>query len=130
MPTYTYESTETGERFDFLQKMDEPRYTNHPETGEALERVIVSGAAIRYNGIREHVKVNKKLPAATACGCASNSALAQQMFANSRETPRYGSVDSRRNVTGGVRGQKHNNHSHGHGSSGGHSHGPGCGHNH
>lgn len=124
MPTYTYQSVETGEQFEFVQKMDEPRYTEHPETGEELIRVIVSGATIRYNGIREHVKVNKKLPAATACGCASNAALAQQMFANSRETPRYGSVASRRTVTGGVSTQKHSScgHSHGHGSSCGHKH--------
>ena len=65
MPIYTYESVETGERFDFTQKMDEPRYTSHPESGEEMIRVIVAGFSIRYNGIREHVKVNKKLPAAT-----------------------------------------------------------------
>lgn len=132
MPIYTYESTATGERFDFMQKMADPRYTQHPETGEELVRVIVPGVSIRYNGIREHVKVNKKSPAATACGCASNSALAQQMFANSRETPRYGSIDSRRTVTGGVSEQKHSSHSHSHGSGCGHSHshGSSCGHNH
>jgi predicted nucleic acid-binding Zn ribbon protein len=124
MAVYTYESVETGERFDFVQKMDDTRYTEHPDTGEQLIRVIVSGVAIRYNGIRNHVQVNKKLPAATACGCASNAALAQQMFSNSRETPRYGSVASRRTVTGGVSRQKQGSSSHSH------THGPGCGHKH
>ena len=124
MPTYTYESIETGEHFDFTQKMDEPRYTHHPESGEEMVRVIVAGMAIRYNGIREHVKVNKKLPAATACGCASNSALAMQMFKNTRETPVYGSVASRRTVTGGVSSKSPSScgHSHGQGTSCNHKH--------
>ena len=58
MPIYTYESVETGERFDFTQKMDEPRYTSHPDSGEEMIRVIVAGFSIRYNGIREHVKAS------------------------------------------------------------------------
>jgi predicted nucleic acid-binding Zn ribbon protein len=126
MPTYTYESVETGERFDFTQKMDEPRYTSHPESGEEMVRVIVAGVSIRYNGIRSHVNVNKKLPAATACGCASNVALAKQMFQNTRETPAYGSVSSRRTVTGGVTASPKlsggKSHSHSHGSSCNHKH--------
>lgn len=117
MPTYTYESIETGQRFEFIQKMEEPRYTHHPDSGEEVVRVIVAGVAIRYNGIREHVKVNKKLPAATACGCASNAALAKQMFENSRETPVYGSVASRRTVTGGVSSKKQSSCDHSHGGS-------------
>lgn len=46
MPTYVYESIaragETPERFEFEQKMSDPRLTHHPETGVSLRRVLTA----------------------------------------------------------------------------------------
>ena len=118
MPTYTYEVISTGERFEVSQKMADAKLECHPESGLPVRKILVAGTAIRYTGLREHVKVNKALPAATACGCASNSALAKQMFANSRTTPKFGSIESKRTVVGGVAMKSSSPH--------GHSHSGGC----
>ncbi|WP_037341001.1 FmdB family zinc ribbon protein [Saccharospirillum impatiens] len=120
MPTYTYRAADSGEIFEIFHSMNDAVLSQHPETGEAIERVITSAPALHMKGLKKHVQVNYKSAAATACGCASNVALAQQMYTNSRETPRYGSVSSRRTVHGGISTSK----------GGGHSHGGGCGHNH
>ena len=125
MTQYTYESLETGEEFIIEHRMTEPAMTHHPETGEAIQRLITGAPAVHVKGLKSHVRVNYRSPAATACGCASNAALAKQMFHNSRQTPRYGSTDSKKTVPGGV------NKSSGCGHSHSHSHGKGkCGHKH
>ncbi len=44
MPTYVYEVVredgERGERFEVIQQISEPALTEHPETGEPVQRVI------------------------------------------------------------------------------------------
>lgn len=53
MPTYVYETIpkagEAPERFEFQQRMSDPPYKNHPETGAPLRRVFtapfIGGAA-------------------------------------------------------------------------------------
>lgn len=44
MPTYVYEVINQdgtpGERFDVIQRMSDPILTTHPETGEAVRKVI------------------------------------------------------------------------------------------
>lgn len=132
MPTYTYRATDSGEIYELFHSIHDPALTSHPETGESLERVIMGAPALHMKGLKKHVQVNYKSAAATACGCASNVALAQQMYSNSRETPVYGSVSSRRTVHGGVSSGSAKGHSHSHGGSCGQSHGSGgsCGHKH
>lgn len=132
MPTYTYRATDSGEIYEISHSIHEATLTEHPDTGESLERVILGAPALHMKGLKKHVQVNYKSAAATACGCASNVALAQQMYSNSRETPAYGSVSSRRTVHGGVTTGPIGGHSHSHGGSCGHNHGSGgsCGHKH
>lgn len=46
MPTYVYETIpnagEAPQRFEFQQRMSDPPYTQHPETGAALRRVFTA----------------------------------------------------------------------------------------
>ncbi|MHA7880253.1 MAG: FmdB family zinc ribbon protein [Saccharospirillum sp.] len=134
MPTYSYRGVESGEVFSISQSMNDAALEQHPDTGEAIVRIIKSAPALHMKGLKKHVQVNYKSPAATACGCASNVALAQQMYANSRETPKFGSVQSKKTVHGGLVTGSSGGHSHGHshGGSCGHNHGSGgsCGHKH
>ncbi|HSG02231.1 MAG TPA: hypothetical protein VLA39_00740 [Marinobacterium sp.] len=122
MPTYNYQSVETGEIFRIEHSVHDAALAAHPETGEEIKRVIMGAPAVHIPGLKKHVRVDYKSPAATACGCASNVALAQAMYKNSRETPTYGSLNSKRTVTGGVVSKSSCGHSH--------SHGGGCGHKH
>ena len=134
MPTYNYRAIESGEIFKISQGVSDTALETHPETGETIERVILSAPALHIKGLKKHVRVDYKSPAATACGCASNVALAQQMYTNSRETPRFGSIQSKKTVHGGITTGSSSGHSHGQGHGGGcgHSHGSGgsCGHKH
>jgi len=119
MPYYTYESLlDDKDRFEFEQRMNDDPFTHHPQSGEPIRKIIVPGVAIRVSGLKRSAKVNKLSPAATACGCASNAALAEAMFANSRTTPRYGE----RPKKSGPRGSSHGSQSHGGHSCSGHKH--------
>ncbi|MFC3854251.1 hypothetical protein ACFOSD_13285 [Salinispirillum marinum] len=130
MPTYHYRAVDSGEIFEIFHGMNDGAMDHHPETGEAIERIIASAPALHMKGLKKHVQIDYKSPAATACGCASNVALAKQMYSNSRETPRYGSIQSKKTVHGGI--VTGGSHGHSHGSGCGHSHGAGesCGHKH
>lgn len=131
MPTYSYRVVETGEVFNITQSIHDTALNQHPETGEAVVRIIKSAPALHMKGLKKHVQVDYKSPAATACGCASNVALAQQMYSNSRETPKFGSIQSKKTVNGGLTSSKSSGHSHGGGGCGhDHSHGSSCGHKH
>ena len=117
MPYYVYESlTDSDRRFEFQQSIHDDPFTEHPETGEPMKKIIVAGASIRLQGIKKSTKVNKLSPAATACGCASTAAL--DMLGMSKTTPRYG--DKAKSVVAG----------HSHGKGHGHQHGGSCGHKH
>ena len=72
MPVYVYESLDGMKRYEFLQKMNAVPYRVHPETGESIKRVIASGITIKTQGLRKAAKVNKRSPAATACGCVGH----------------------------------------------------------
>lgn len=41
MPIYVYEVRSTGEQFEVHQSMKDDALTQHPETGEAVRRVIL-----------------------------------------------------------------------------------------
>ena len=74
MPTYVYEtipidSTVEPRRFEVFQSMiDEPLQTD-PTTGEPVRKIITGGIGLRVPGLKRSTVVDKKSPAATACGC-------------------------------------------------------------
>jgi len=132
MPAYSYKSLETGEIFKITHSVHDDALSVHPETGEKIMRIITGAPAVHVVGLKKHVQVDYKSAAATACGCASNVALAKQMYSNTRETPSFGSLDSKKTVTGGLRSGSSSSHSHGGGGGCGHNHAPGqsCSHGH
>lgn len=51
MPVYVYKNLTTGETFEVEQRITEPAWTEHPETGEPLQRVIQPvGIAFKGSG--------------------------------------------------------------------------------
>jgi putative FmdB family regulatory protein len=124
MPTYSYRATDSGEVFEISHSIHDSALSHHPDSGESIERIITAAPALHMKGLKKHVQVNYKSAAATACGCASNVALAKQMYTNSRETPLFGSIDSKKTIHGGIATSSGASHSHSHGT------GSGCGHNH
>ncbi|MBF0279660.1 MAG: hypothetical protein HQM13_17820 [SAR324 cluster bacterium] len=112
MPFYDYESlSNKGSRFELHQSIHDDPLTRHPESGEPIKKIIAAGSAIRIPGLKRSTVVNKLSPAATACGCASNAALAASVLSGNSPTPRYSEPGNTRQLGG--RSYKH------------HSHGPG-----
>lgn len=124
MPFYVYQSLEDAERrFEFKQSIHDAAFTEHPESGEPIRRIIVPGVVVHQRGIKKSTKVNKKSAAATACGCASTAVL--NSLGMGKTTPRYGEVTPMSHA-GHHHGHSHNHahsHSHGGGACHGHSHG-------
>ncbi len=51
MPVYVYRNLETGETFEYTQRISEPALTAHPETGQPVKRVIQPvGIAFKGSG--------------------------------------------------------------------------------
>jgi putative FmdB family regulatory protein len=51
MPTYVYKILKTGKKFEVEQRITEAAWSKHPETGEAVERVIqASGIVFKGSG--------------------------------------------------------------------------------
>jgi len=76
MPTYIYEtiphdSSDEPQRFEITQRMSDPTLTEDPVTGQPVRRIITGGIGIKLGVLRRSTVVDKKSPAATACGCAS-----------------------------------------------------------
>jgi len=76
MPTYTYETVPSKQgdkprRFEVTQSMSESPLTADPVTGEPVRMIITGGSGIRLGVLRRSTVVDKKSPAATACGCAT-----------------------------------------------------------
>ena len=76
MPTYTYEtiphdSSDEPQRFEITQRMSDQTLTRDPATGQPVRKIITGGIGIKLGGLRRSTVVDKKSPAATACGCAS-----------------------------------------------------------
>jgi predicted nucleic acid-binding Zn ribbon protein len=76
MPTYTYEtiprdSRDKPRRFEITQRMGDPGLTEDPVSGQPVRKIITGGIGIKLGVLRRSTVVDKKSPAATACGCAS-----------------------------------------------------------
>lgn len=76
MPTYVYETIPNDDqtpprRFEVFQSMTDDALTTDPETGFPVKRIISGGLGFKMKGLKRHTVVNKKSPAATACGCAT-----------------------------------------------------------
>ena len=76
MPTYTYETIpgdSGGEprRFEITQRMSDRPLTEDPVSGQPVRQIITGGIGIKLGFLRRSTVVDKKSPAATACGCAT-----------------------------------------------------------
>jgi predicted nucleic acid-binding Zn ribbon protein len=112
MPTYDYEDIENGQILTVFQSIHDEKLTVHPETSRPIRRVLLSPPAIKSSGFNGRT-VNKRSQAATACGCASNVALAEAMFKNTKTTHAYGTRAATKKVVEGVK-KSTVSHSHSH----------------
>jgi hypothetical protein len=76
MPTYTYETipndpNETPRRFEATQRMSDQSLTTDPVTGRPVRKIITGGIGIKLGVLKRSTVVDKRSPAATACGCAT-----------------------------------------------------------
>jgi predicted nucleic acid-binding Zn ribbon protein len=76
MPTYVYEtipdeSTQKPRRFEVFQSMHDDALTHDPDGGEPVRRIITGGIGMKLGVLKRSTVVDKKSPAATACGCAT-----------------------------------------------------------
>lgn len=58
MPKYVYQSLESGNYYEFEQSFHDEAYSFHPETGEAIKRVIFAPAVI-FKGSGWYAKDSK-----------------------------------------------------------------------
>lgn len=77
MATYTYETTDSKRpvrRFELQQSMKDEPLTKHPETGEAIRRVITGGLGYMTRGnAPRHADMQPKgggHSCGSGCGCA------------------------------------------------------------
>jgi len=76
MPTYVYEtipddSTRKPRRFEVFQRMNDAALTHDPESGEPVRKIITGGIGLKLGVLKRSTVVDKRSPAATACGCAT-----------------------------------------------------------
>lgn len=70
MPVYVYRNLETGETFEYTQRISEPALTAHPETGQPVKRVIQPvGIAFKGSGFY----VNDSRSSSSSSGATSKS---------------------------------------------------------
>lgn len=76
MPTYVYETIPSNpddkpRRFDVFQRMSDDPLTHDPESGVPVRKIITGGIGLKLGVLKRSAVVDKKSPAATACGCAT-----------------------------------------------------------
>ena len=73
MPTYIYETTGKGKkrRYEIRQGIKEDALQHHPETGEAIRRVVAGGGGIISRGAGRATLPCGKSPAAAAHRCGA-----------------------------------------------------------
>lgn len=71
MPTYVYKNLTTGDTFEVQQRITEPAFTRHPETGDPVKRVVQPvGIAFKGSGFY----VNDSRPPGASSGGGSGGA--------------------------------------------------------
>ena len=76
MPTYVYETIpgnpdDKPQRFEVFQRMTDAALTHDPDGGEPVRKIITGGIGVKLGVLKRSTVVDKKSPAATACGCAT-----------------------------------------------------------
>lgn len=76
MPTYTYESvpvdsSQSPRRFEVFQRMSDAPLQFDPLTGDPVRKIVTGRVGLRISGLRRSTVIDKKSPAATACGCGT-----------------------------------------------------------
>jgi predicted nucleic acid-binding Zn ribbon protein len=76
MPTYVYETIpgnpdDEPRRFEVFQRMTDDALSHDPDSGEPVRKIITGGIGVKLGVLKRSTVVDKKSPAATACGCAS-----------------------------------------------------------
>ncbi len=76
MPTYVYETIpgnpdDKPRRFEVFQRMTDDALTRDPDSGEPVRKIITGGIGVKLGVLKRSTVVDKKSPAATACGCAT-----------------------------------------------------------
>jgi hypothetical protein len=51
--------------------MTDDALTHDPDSGEPVRKIITGGIGVKLGVLKRSTVVDKKSPAATACGCAS-----------------------------------------------------------
>ena len=60
MPSYDYECTVCGHRFEVFQNMSDPPLTDCPQCGKRVRRLIGGGTGIIFKGSGFYVTDNRK----------------------------------------------------------------------
>ncbi|MDT3681424.1 MAG: FmdB family transcriptional regulator [Truepera sp.] len=74
MPIYLYRNLATGDTFEYEQKITEPAFTKHPETGEPVKRliqpvgIVFKGSGFYVNDTRKSDKAVHKAKATDTDG--------------------------------------------------------------
>lgn len=76
MPTYIYETipndaAEKPRRFEVFQRMSDEPLMHDPQSGAPVRKIITGGIGVKLGVLKRSTVVDKKSPAATACGCAT-----------------------------------------------------------
>lgn len=73
MPVYVYKNLETGETFEYQQRISEPALTAHPETGQPVRRVI-QPVGIAFKGSGFYVNDSRSSNGASSSSSSSKGA--------------------------------------------------------
>ena len=74
MPTYDYECSSCGYKFEIFQSMSEAPKKKCPKCGKSVKRLIGSGSGIIFKGSGFYATDYKKSAAKSEASCASGKA--------------------------------------------------------
>ena len=84
MPIYVYRNLETGETFEYEQRITESALTEHPETGDPVKRLI-QPVGIAFKGSGFYVNDSRKDTAkAKSSGAETKSETSSESKAESK----------------------------------------------
>lgn len=74
MPTYDYECSSCGHKFEFFQSMTEDPKKKCPKCGKSLKRLIGSGSGIIFKGSGFYATDYKKSGSKSESSCSAGKA--------------------------------------------------------